>query len=81
MSSLMVVITFARITSAEGGGQRHGRMGEQAQKLLWLIILLLGKLHKIEKDLNEILSRAEENITRKHQAGEFGKFSDFAINR
>ena len=51
MSSLVVVITFARIMSAEGGGQQqqchgrrrgrcqHGRMGAGAQKL-WLIMLL-----------------------------------------
>jgi hypothetical protein len=51
MSSLVAVITFAHITSAEGGGRwqqchgrrrgrcQHGRMGAGSQKL-WLIILL-----------------------------------------
>ena len=50
MGSLVVVITFACITSAEGGGRQqqchgrrrgrcqHGQMGAGAQKL-WLIML------------------------------------------
>jgi len=37
---------------------------------------LLGKLHEIEKDLNEVLIYSRKRENHMDQAGEFGEFSD-----